>query len=211
MTWRMAKSLEILRSQINGLSPNRDKSSDGGIGNAEHSSRLSDHNPNEAGVVCARDFTHDPAHGIDSEAMANKLLASRDKRIKYLISNKKIASGDAGPQPWVWRKYTGANPHDHHFHISVKADAKHYDDEDPWKLDVVVAPSAVNAPAVKADPVLRKGMTGPDVVRLQALLMPKEGVFDDRTRDAVAGFQKSHGLVDDAVVGAYTWKALRNG
>lgn len=211
MAWRMAKSLEILRAQINALSPNRDKSSDGGIGNAEHSSRTSDHNPNDAGVVCARDFTNDPAHGIDSEVMANKLLSSHDPRIKYLISNRKIASGDAGPQPWVWRKYTGANPHDHHFHISVKGDAQHYDDESSWKFELAVPPHVAAAPAVKADPVLRIGMTGPDVVRLQALLKPNEGEFDGRTKAAVEAFQKSHNIVADGVVGPYTWKALKNG
>src|SRR5678810_275459 len=128
MTWRMAKSLDVLLAQINALSPNRDKSSDGGIGNAEHASRTSDHNPwvmdGEVGVVTARDFTNDPAHGIVSEELAEALRAARDPRIKYIISNRKIAASypTLGKEAWEWRPYTGANPHNHHCHVSVSSD-----------------------------------------------------------------------------------------
>jgi len=117
MTWRTAKSLDILLRQINALSPNRDKSSDGSIGDESHASRSSDHNPwvHDAegnGVVTARDFTNDPKHGVVSDKIAHMLIDSRDDRIKYVISNGKIASGSGQAQPaWVWRKYTGTNPH----------------------------------------------------------------------------------------------------
>ena len=61
----MAKSLEVLLKQVNAQAPGRSKVSDGGIGDEEHSSRASDHNPNAAGVVQALDLTHDPAGGFD--------------------------------------------------------------------------------------------------------------------------------------------------
>jgi len=131
MSWRLAKSLETLRSQINTLAPNRDKSSDGTIGDARHQASTSDHNPNSAGVVCAMDITHDPRHGIDAGKVADILRQSHDNRIKYLISNRRIAS--SGVYPWIWRRYTGSNPHDKHFHISVKGS---YDDPRPWKLEL---------------------------------------------------------------------------
>src|SRR4051812_24248503 len=121
MAWRVAKSLDQLLKQINNKYPGRSKASDGSIGDANHSARTSDHNPTAAGIVCARDFTNDPAHGLDSEKVAQALLDSHDPRIKYIISNKKIASGSGQKEKaWVWRKYTGINPHNHHFHISVK-------------------------------------------------------------------------------------------
>ena len=58
--------------------------------------------------------------------MAEMLRLSQDPRIKYLISNKRIASSKV--QPWVWRPYTGANAHTKHFHVSVMADPKLYDE-----------------------------------------------------------------------------------
>lgn len=45
MAWRLAKSLVQLREQINALSPNRSKVSDGTIGNAAHSARTSNQAP----------------------------------------------------------------------------------------------------------------------------------------------------------------------
>lgn len=218
MTWRMAKALETLLAQINALSPSRDKSSDGGIGNAEHSARTSDHNPDDDGVVKARDFTHDPAHGIDSEQLAEALRASRDPRIKYIISNRKIAASYAtgGKAAWEWRPYSGSNPHNHHCHVSVLADAVHYDDTKPWLFDLLgVTAAHVAAPVVVSDPVLRKGDKGPAVVQLQGLLnkhgaaLKVDGDFGKGTKAAVILFQENNSLVADGVVGGYTWKVLR--
>lgn len=149
MTWRVAKSLETLLTQVNASWPNRSKAADGSIGDTAHSARLSDHNPNDAGVVCARDFTNDPAHGLVSRDLAQALIDSRDPRLKYVISNRQICAGSAGPSPWKWRAYNGANAHEHHCHVSVKADAKHYDDPAPWKLDDV---STVPAPVMGVPP-----------------------------------------------------------
>jgi hypothetical protein len=129
MGWRLAKSLETLRSQVNAKWPNRDKSSDGTIGDAAHQATNSDHNQNSAGVVTAMDITHDPAHGLDARKLAETLVASRDPRIKYIISNAQIVSSQVSP--WRWRPYTGANAHRQHVHISVAGD---YDDPRPWNL-----------------------------------------------------------------------------
>lgn len=136
MAWRAAKSLDVLLKQVNTAWPGRSKASDGTIGDQKHSARTSDHNPNAAGVVCARDITHDPKHGLDARKLAEALVASKDPRIKYIISNGQICSGPGANHPaWVWRPYSGSNAHRKHVHISVRSPAALYDNEAPWKLD----------------------------------------------------------------------------
>jgi len=130
-SWRVAKSLDKLLDQINTAYPNRSKVADGSIGDAAHAASVSDHNPDQYGVVRARDYTHDPAHGFDAHAMADRLVASRDPRIKYVISRGRIASSTVSP--WVWRTYTGENRHDHHAHVSVVADSR-ADNTNPWTI-----------------------------------------------------------------------------
>ena len=134
MTWRVAKSLLKLREQVNAKFPNRKKDSDGTIGDAAHSARTSDHNPDTDGVVKAMDITHDPKGGVDSYVIATQLVTSRDHRIKYIISNRHIWNPSISN---LWRPYTGTNPHTAHVHISVKPDAKHFDDEAPWEIPLL--------------------------------------------------------------------------
>lgn len=134
MAWRLARALETLRSQVNAKWPKRSKDSDGSIGDEHHSARTSDHNPDEKGVVRAIDLTHDPKGGFDSYTFADLLLKKQDPRLKYIISNKRIGSGPAGPAPGVWRKYSGTNPHNKHCHISAVADARG-DDTRAWDIE----------------------------------------------------------------------------
>lgn len=123
VSWKMAPNLEQLRSQINTSFPRRSKVSDGGIGDAAHASRSSDHNPwfvlNGQHWVTARDFTHDPANGADMNRMSDELAASRDPRIKYIIFNRMILDSRPGNNPWKWVRYNGSNPHTKHMHVSV--------------------------------------------------------------------------------------------
>lgn len=134
MAWRVAKSLDVLLGQLDRHAPHRDKASDGSIGDQRHSSLVSQHNPDENGVVCARDFTNDPAHGADMEKLAAQLKRAKDPRVLYVIWNRRIFAGHVGPSPWRWRSYDGTNPHDHHLHISVRPESRFYDDTDPWKV-----------------------------------------------------------------------------
>lgn len=206
MAWRLAKSLDVLRAEINEKYPNRDKSADGTIGDEAHSSRSSDHNPNSASVVCALDITHDPRHGLDAGKLADELRLSGDPRIKYVISNRRIANSGA-----AWRKYSGANPHDHHFHISVHGN---YDSIAPWNISDAMSTSIIDVlrstmTPKSAAPFLVKGSKGKDVERLQSLLKIKvDGEFGPKTESAVKAFQKKSKLVADGKVGTYTWKAL---
>ena len=117
--WRVARSLESLRAQVNAAHPARSKASDGTIGDTAHAATVSDHNPDAGGVVRALDLTHDPAHGVDAGDLAEQLRLSRDPRLKYVIADRRIFAGNAGPQPWVWRAYAGTDPHTSHVHVSV--------------------------------------------------------------------------------------------
>lgn len=210
MAWRLAKSLEKLREQVNAKWPARSKDSDGSIGDTSHAARPSDHNP-VGGVVHAIDITHDPAHGFDSYKFADMLLERQDPRIKYLISNRRIGSGPAGPQPGVWRKYTGKNPHDHHCHISV-IDGAAADSVAPWNIDG--ASTVANPNFVAPPPSVRPGSKGADVQRLQTLLgcrVTGEYLPGSETEFALKLLQVRRGLTPDGVAGPQTWTALRMG
>lgn len=134
--WRVANSLNRLLEQINQMAPGRRKASDGSIGDPNHQRRNSDHNPwvidGKTGVVTARDITDDARGGCSAQAIADAISAAKDRRVKYLIWNRQICS--SGKQPWVWRPYSGSNPHTKHIHISVHPDKTLYDDASDWTL-----------------------------------------------------------------------------
>ena len=140
MSYRRAKALDKLVEQINALHPNRDKSSDGWIGDANHQSKASDHNPHvrdgKIGVVTAQDIDEDLSPSIKSiQHIVDSICASRDKRVKYIIYEGRITVKGSNLQ--AWKKYTGPNAHRHHAHISVFPDKSLYDDTTPWNLEVV--------------------------------------------------------------------------
>jgi peptidoglycan hydrolase-like protein with peptidoglycan-binding domain len=208
---RKAKATEQLLEQVNEAAPSRSKQSDGWIGDEAHRDRKSDHNPNAKGVVQAMDFTHDPAGGCDSYKLAEALRTRKDPRIKNVISNHRIFAGEAGPNPWLWRKYTGSNPHSLHVHVSVVDDPKLYDDESEWDLG-----QAAFVPDMTATPIdlprLRVGSKGFYVEMMQTCLhLPdreRDGEYGKETKIAVQQFQRDHRLEDDGIVGPYTWKEL---
>lgn len=116
---RLSKAAIQLREQFDDSFSDRDRTSDGWIGDTRHSSRPSDHNPDAQGWVRAIDIDADLSKrkGLASDVADQIRLAARngDKRISYVIFEGKIASRILN---WKWRKYTGANKHNHHIHIS---------------------------------------------------------------------------------------------
>jgi hypothetical protein len=117
---RLSNAAEQLRSEINTKYPNRDKRSDGWIGDTAHNARKSDHNPDKQGWVRAIDIDSDLVKGSSKEswllAEQIKTIALKgDKRLSYIIHQHRIASPR---QNWAWRVYKGANPHISHIHIS---------------------------------------------------------------------------------------------
>ena len=211
MTWRVAKSLLKLRDQINAQYPRRNKSADGGIGDAAHASRNSDHNPwvkdGKTGIVTAFDITHDPANGCDIGTISEHMRLSRDPRIKYVIANARIFS--SATSPWQWRKYTGSNPHRSHFHTSVHSSKTHYDRERTWSLPGA-APLPPDPDNPNTRPVVRRGSTGELVREVQTIVggIKIDGQFGPATEAAVKQFQTAHKLVADGIVGPQTWAAM---
>jgi hypothetical protein len=116
---RLSKSVVQLREQADDAYPDRKRDSDGTIGDSKHSARKSDHNADpDSGYVRALDLDADFDKQASTAAyVADQIrtLAKSDKRIAYVIFNRKIASPRSF---WKWRKYTGVNPHTSHIHIS---------------------------------------------------------------------------------------------
>jgi hypothetical protein len=118
----LCKAGQQLRLQFDDIYEDRDRRSDGWIGDLRHSARPSDHNPDPAsGMVRAIDVDRDVHKSGKPDLMpdiADQLrLAAKagEKRIAYVIFDGRIASARMG---WRWRKYTGSNPHTKHCHIS---------------------------------------------------------------------------------------------
>lgn len=117
---KLSKAAIQLREQFDDHFSDRDRTSDGWIGDSRHSARKSDHSPDEQGWVRAIDIDRDLSGKSKPDLMPDvadqlRILAKRDKRISYIIFAGKIASAKS---LWRWRTYKGINKHDHHCHIS---------------------------------------------------------------------------------------------
>jgi hypothetical protein len=117
---KLSKAAIQLREQFDDSFPDRDRTSDGWIGDSRHAARKSDHNPDEQGWVRAIDVDRDLSGKAKPDLMPDvadqlRILAKSDKRISYIIFAGQIASSKS---LWRWRPYTGINKHDHHCHIS---------------------------------------------------------------------------------------------
>jgi hypothetical protein len=117
---RLSKAASQLREQFDDCFGDRDRTSDGWIGDSRHSTRKSDHNPDEQGWVRAIDVDRDLSGKPKPDIMPDvadqlRILAKSDKRISYIIFDGKIASARS---LWRWRKYKGINQHRTHLHCS---------------------------------------------------------------------------------------------
>ena len=124
---RLCKAGQQLRLQVDDSFPDRDRTSDGWIGDTRHQARPSDHNPDEQGIVRAIDIDRDLSGKAKPDLMPDladqiRHAAKSDPRIAYIIFDGKIASGKS---LWRWITYKGINPHRHHCHVSFtkKGDA----------------------------------------------------------------------------------------
>jgi len=117
---KLCKAGIQLREQFDDAYGDRLRTSDGWIGDSKHSTRKSDHNPDEQGWVRAIDIDRDLSGKPKPDIMPYvadqlRVLAKTDRRISYLIFDGKIASARS---LWRWRKYKGINQHRTHLHCS---------------------------------------------------------------------------------------------
>lgn len=120
----LAKAVTAALRDADKAFPERSKLSDGTWGDLAHQQTNSDHNTGDA-----VDITHDPDHGADMNVLSEQAII--DPRVKYVIWNRRIYNAEVPAlREQGWRPYTGTNAHDHHMHISVRADKR--DDDSPW-------------------------------------------------------------------------------
>ena len=134
-SWHLAPSLAQLRREINARWPNRDKSTDGSVGDLSHAARASDHNPNSRRSVNAIDIDED---GIDAWGLVD--LAITDPRVNYVIYERKIWQRKHGFKP---RPYSGINAHTKHIHVSIIQSVAAEQNTAPWGIAKIGASSSV--------------------------------------------------------------------
>ncbi len=190
--------------------PNRNRASDGIMGDAAHQARPSDHN-----LGNAYDLTHDVANGVDCRALSR--LVMNDPRVKYVIFAGQIYRTYRPAQGWA--TYTGPNSHHHHMHVSIKADSRNDLAPWPWSSGAPagggqpVDAGAGGAPAYPGT-VIKLDSRGAHVRTVQQRLkdlgftLDVDGNFGQGTLGQVKAFQRQKGLDDDGKVGPGTWGAL---
>lgn len=188
-SWHLAPSLVQLRAEINRRWPGRDKTSDGSIGDAAHSSRVSDHNPNARRSVNALDIDRD---GIDVEAL--RALLIKDSRVYYVIYNRRIWQRKYGFAP---RTYTGPSPHTGHLHVSIIQSVAAEQDTRPWGIDRIGGSSgAIKPPTTPTS----GGLTVSDINAILARL--------DKIDAGIAGKNGTNDKLMAVAAGTYSRAAL---
>lgn len=104
------------------------------------------------------------------------------------------------------------------FGYMTEAAVKAYQKQHGLKIDGVVNAetwASLKTTVLRGSRVLRLGHTGADVRQLQVLLqiygynVPVDGVFDEKTKQAVIAFQQTHKLKDNGMVDSITWRVLQ--
>lgn len=130
-TWYLNRALTNFRNAVNAAYPNRDKASDGTIGDEAHQNTSSDHNPDADGSVDAWDMDVDLRSGNDAAAIeALKRVFQAHPSSRYWIHNRVICSRSTG---WRREPYTGSNPHDKHVHWNTRE--AYENSSAPWILE----------------------------------------------------------------------------
>lgn len=138
---RLCGTLDQLRAEANAANPQRDRGSDGWIGDAAHAARDSQHNADARGVVTALDLDHDGlniAHAWEHVRILVVLGKLPGMVGGHLIYNRRITTPDFRG----WYAYKG-DPHAGHGHAASSREPGRYDDRTPFGCFAVPAAPAV--------------------------------------------------------------------
>lgn len=131
-SWTLTRGLQNLRAQVDAAFPDRDKTSDGTIGDAAHQAETSGHNPDDT-AGSRPEWNGDPdstpevrAWDMDSDLRAAPATAQQvvdhiralpgvGSVLRYMIYNRHIYRASNG---WAPEAYTGASAHTEHIHFS---------------------------------------------------------------------------------------------
>lgn len=221
-SWREAKSLQQLEKELQASYPG---TTTWELGDKAHQGTWSDHNPNDSGVVCAKDILADG--GLSLQRLADHLVAHPHPNLRYVIFNRRIAERSNG---FDWKAYNGKSPHDKHLHVSVGngpdgRGTRDYDSTASWRIaeikdgkpSVPAKPSKPTTPNNDEEydmPTQRRGAKGLYVRILQALLVAWgfkvtiDGIFGAQTERQLRAFQAKHAKPVDGIAGSITWGKL---
>lgn len=219
--WHLAPSLAALRTEVNTRWPNRDRSSDGAVGDTRHQASTNSHNParypggpgvGTQGAVHALDIT---ARGIDVNLLLNAVVG--DPRVWYVIHNGQIWSRTTN---WAPRVHRG-DPHTTHIHINLREDSHAAavaaeQDTSRWltasgsrgasvtagRSSTTGAPLSASATKALQRALIAKGFAIPS---------GPTGWYGPETTKAVAAFQRSQGWsgrAADGLAGELTLRRL---
>lgn len=147
MGWVLTRGLTRCRACFNKRFPNRDKTSDGTIGNQAHQAGTSGHNPDITGKAEYRDGDsldevravdldndlRDPDYDMEALIQFWIVVLGRQrgvlqKYVRYVIYNRRIWRAATG---WKTEAYTGASQHTEHIHVSG-AYSQFADNDETW-------------------------------------------------------------------------------
>jgi hypothetical protein len=141
VAWHLNPALTNFRNAVNEAYPNRDRTSDGTIGDAAHQVSTSDHNEDADGSVDAWDMdveVNGPGQPYKTDVERLKETFELHESSRYWIHNREIASRSTG---WKRQPYTGSNPHDKHVHWNTRE--SHEDSTAPWPIGAAVTDVAL--------------------------------------------------------------------
>jgi hypothetical protein len=212
--WELVPCGVQLRTEVNRLAPNRDRTTDGTIGDAAHQKHVSDHNDDEVGRVPIRDAdSKHEVHAWDADKdlrelgltmmmivlfIVDRCRRGLEKRLRYIIFDRWIWEASNG---WRRRAYSGDSPHTEHAHFSFSYETKLEADTSSWHLEEI--PVALTEPDKKW---ISAEMTKIVDARLDLLTQPAPLSGPDGKPDGTSSTPVGHHVWQQGIPNPYAGK-----